>query len=363
MRTFDPVVRGYDGSQKMAETLARSSGAQLAAIGLLSLSRRRIVEMSVGRGAGMSSITETGAMRSVSRVLTASLSLDQADPVPDILTARTGPESQNPIWVNSRHHLIGISTQDGDFAAFAALVCERARTADTPERRKMIELGLTYVDQLLHERIELASTTVLPDLILRSLSFGFAVVEPSGAIAYIKDNAEEWLQDFEELQLSNHRLSARSVRYQTQLQGALAGATGSELSPSVLTFETGDGPPKTLVVLPMPDGRGQALLIFGRDHEDRSLRNLVFDSFGLTRAERRLALLLLSGKNLQAAAQEANLTISTARSYLKRIFAKTGINRQSQLVTLYYKMMPSIRSLSPPQDVDPCPQSPEPHLK
>lgn len=351
MRTFDPVVERYDGRKKMAETLAHSSGAQFAAIGLLNLSHQRIVDISVGRGSSLSSMTEPGAKRSVSEAFNVSLSLRQAGPALNGQGAEPRAGDGASLWINSNHHLIGIGNRTGDLAAFVALICNRARGADTPERRKMVALSLAYADQFLHERADPTGglTAILPDQILRSLSFGFAVVETSGAIYYMKDNAEDWMDGFDELQIANDRLSARSALYQGQLHSALVAATAQTPSPSVLAFDSGDDEaPRTVIVLPMPDSQPLALVIFSRDHEDHSLRELVFENFGLTIAERRLALLLLSGKSLQAAAQEANLTISTARSYLKRIFAKTGINRQSQLMSLYYKMVPSVRSIQSP---------------
>ncbi|RUZ26880.1 hypothetical protein EN949_11405 [Mesorhizobium sp. M7A.F.Ca.US.007.01.2.1] len=56
--------------------------------------------------------------------------------------------------------------------------------------------------------------------------------------------------------------------------------------------------------------------------------------FDLTAAEVRLATALAKGLNLQAAAAEAGLQFSTVRTYLNRIFRKTGTNQQSQLVAL-----------------------------
>ncbi|RUY44784.1 helix-turn-helix transcriptional regulator, partial [Mesorhizobium sp. M7A.F.Ca.US.001.04.1.1] len=56
--------------------------------------------------------------------------------------------------------------------------------------------------------------------------------------------------------------------------------------------------------------------------------------FDLTAAEVRLATALAKGLNLQVAAAEAGLQFSTVRTYLNRIFRKTGTNQQSQLVAL-----------------------------
>lgn len=56
--------------------------------------------------------------------------------------------------------------------------------------------------------------------------------------------------------------------------------------------------------------------------------------FDLTQAEVRLATALAQGFSLKAAAAEAGLQFSTVRTYLNRIFRKTGTNQQSQLVAL-----------------------------
>lgn len=56
--------------------------------------------------------------------------------------------------------------------------------------------------------------------------------------------------------------------------------------------------------------------------------------FDLTPAEVKLAIALAKGLNLKAAAAEAGLQFSTVRTYLTRIFRKTGTNQQSQLVAL-----------------------------
>ncbi|MEP6559218.1 MAG: hypothetical protein ABJB17_12145, partial [Burkholderiales bacterium] len=51
-------------------------------------------------------------------------------------------------------------------------------------------------------------------------------------------------------------------------------------------------------------------------------------------AESRLASALAGGFKLAQAAQACGIQISTARSYLERIFDKTGCHRQSELVHL-----------------------------
>ena len=61
---------------------------------------------------------------------------------------------------------------------------------------------------------------------------------------------------------------------------------------------------------------------------------LLQGAFGLTDAETRLVVALFDSLNLSLAAKRSGVTYSTARSYLKRIFMKTGTRRQPELVAL-----------------------------
>ena len=59
--------------------------------------------------------------------------------------------------------------------------------------------------------------------------------------------------------------------------------------------------------------------------------------FGLTATEARLAIRLADGLSLREAAELMEVTESTVRTYSKRIFGKTGVSRQSELVRLVLK--------------------------
>jgi DNA-binding CsgD family transcriptional regulator len=56
--------------------------------------------------------------------------------------------------------------------------------------------------------------------------------------------------------------------------------------------------------------------------------------YGLTRGETRLTLLLLSGCSIEEAARLLGISVGTARGVLKKVFEKTGANRQAALVRL-----------------------------
>jgi DNA-binding CsgD family transcriptional regulator len=56
--------------------------------------------------------------------------------------------------------------------------------------------------------------------------------------------------------------------------------------------------------------------------------------FGLTKAEARLALRLAAGSSLASAAQAFDVKLTTIRSQLQQVFAKTGASRQTELVAM-----------------------------
>jgi DNA-binding CsgD family transcriptional regulator len=130
---------------------------------------------------------------------------------------------------------------------------------------------------------------------------------------------------------------------------ALARASGTEApAPAHVIIERGDaGPPLTLHVLPVTTGsaashdllaraRGLVLLAdsCGGSAPDPAL---VRDILGLTLGEAKVAALVGSGMAPRAAAEKLGIAESTARTVLKRVFAKAGVSRQSELVALFSK--------------------------
>lgn len=79
-----------------------------------------------------------------------------------------------------------------------------------------------------------------------------------------------------------------------------------------------------------------AAAIFVNDDEHGALPNVEAISrlFGLNRSEARLAHALAEGAKIEDASQKLGITVSTARTYLKQAFSKTGTNRQAELVKL-----------------------------
>ena len=85
-------------------------------------------------------------------------------------------------------------------------------------------------------------------------------------------------------------------------------------------------------------GRGSEkfalVLIADPDRPDSASEEGLRAQFGLTRAEARVAKLLADGHSLRDVSDLLETTPNTTRTHLKRIFSKTGTNRQSSLVKL-----------------------------
>jgi len=92
-----------------------------------------------------------------------------------------------------------------------------------------------------------------------------------------------------------------------------------------------------LVPLSATDEQGQHLIAVlltdpegAMIHGVEGLKNL----FGLSASEAVIAQVIAQGAGLEKAASASGLTLSSARTYLKRIYAKTGANGQADLVKL-----------------------------
>jgi len=81
---------------------------------------------------------------------------------------------------------------------------------------------------------------------------------------------------------------------------------------------------------------GDRVLLFVTDPEMRPevAPDVVRRLFGLTESESRLVSAIASGDSIDEAAESMGVTVSTARTYLKQVFAKTGTSRQGDLVRI-----------------------------
>jgi DNA-binding CsgD family transcriptional regulator/PAS domain-containing protein len=187
------------------------------------------------------------------------------------------------------------------------------------------------------------------------LPMGVIVVDGAGVLSFINGEAERLLSAaHSSLTLSANRLVCVNARRADELSQLIGSAVSGRLTESggtmllPLDAKTNEG---HLVVSVAPFASGQYFNIATQRYAAVILRNGVFNVpgsmarivrtlFQLSPAEANLCLDLAGGMSLKDAAFQNNITFKTARTYLERIFAKTGTRQQSQLIALIKSSRP-----------------------
>lgn len=117
------------------------------------------------------------------------------------------------------------------------------------------------------------------------------------------------------------------------------------VTPRALTLRGHGETPLHVTVEPHPDAQESkdrlvCLFITRDDPKDAPAARILADMFGLTVSESHLAAALAKGHSLEEAAIECGITKSSARTYLKGVFAKVGVSRQAELIR---KLVLSVR--------------------
>jgi DNA-binding CsgD family transcriptional regulator len=251
-------------------------------------------------------------------------------------------------WLTSERSLVGVwRHRSAPVTPFVAVMLERPAQVFPRWQRDLARMALIHQTESAAWAPSGAppSRQTLSEVVLRRIGVGLVVVDADGRVRLANGSAEHWFASERLVALVRGRLIATRPDVREELGKALLGTTGDPpRRPSIVALPAGDcgGPPGLLTFIPINHQTPHALVICGSWGADTGLSDLVFEALGLTVAERRLACLLVGGRSLDEAARQANVTVSTARSYLKHIFAKIGVRRQSELVAYVLGMMPPL---------------------
>jgi DNA-binding NarL/FixJ family response regulator len=75
-----------------------------------------------------------------------------------------------------------------------------------------------------------------------------------------------------------------------------------------------------------------AVMLYAQDEESHVPLEALQHLLGLTRSETAVALRLARGKTVKEVTEELGVSVSTTRTHLRSIFAKTSIDKQTKLV-------------------------------
>ncbi|GAB2174764.1 helix-turn-helix transcriptional regulator [Dongia sp. agr-C8] len=180
---------------------------------------------------------------------------------------------------------------------------------------------------------------------LERLDVGVLVVNMRAKVVYASPSAEAHLRQRSGIVLHHKVLTladpSRDSELKRLIQGASLGAVGKSISTGgLITVPRRDATALTLLVCPLSPsflGKGATepvAMIFIGDTESRRRppQAVLAKLYGFSAAEGQLASALLAGDCIQDYARHTGVSINTARSQLKSIFAKTGHARQSALI-------------------------------
>lgn len=147
------------------------------------------------------------------------------------------------------------------------------------------------------------------------------------------------------LRIVHGRLRAASAQHDLKLQSLIAAVLGSQPGPrpfsAAMLVPQLAAPALRLTLLPagdtpLPAPRTAAVLVLVSDpaRKPRSRASILQALYGLTPTENRVAELLAQGLDVRAVAARLGLAHETARFHVKRIFARTGVRRQAELLRL-----------------------------
>jgi DNA-binding CsgD family transcriptional regulator len=182
---------------------------------------------------------------------------------------------------------------------------------------------------------------------LDKLRVGIVLVSRDGKVAFCNRAADQIMDQSDGLSLTRDgRVAASSLASETKLRQAIDSAArildaGSSAGGGMIAVNRPSGrSPYSVLVAPLrPSNCGvlagniaAVLFISHRDLVEDASPNLLVEALGITRAEARILRHILDGRSIAEASVCMEISIHTARTHLKNIFAKLGFSRQSDLV-------------------------------
>jgi DNA-binding CsgD family transcriptional regulator len=223
-----------------------------------------------------------------------------------------------------------------------------ARPFGEAEKQKLAAL-VPHLSQAvrIQERLEtIQSRRRVASGAIERLPLGVFFLDARGRVVEMNSAARKIVETKDGLLLHRGTLAAIDTKAEVQLQrmifGAAAARTGKLLQyGGAFSLPRADGRhPLSAMVAPtgatgiFPASRLASVVVLVEEPVRRS--TAPFDAFtgsyGLSPAEASLTARLVGGMSVSQAAVAGGIRPSTARSHLKKIFAKTGARRQSDLV-------------------------------
>ena len=184
--------------------------------------------------------------------------------------------------------------------------------------------------------------------LLDKLPFGVFLLDASGHVLELNRRAREILAHGDGLLLFGSELRAarqcETVELKRLINAAAQTGSGQGIGAggAMRVSRSSGGRDYCLLSTPLPQESAAlgptrpaaAVFVSDPDLDDEPQNAMLQRLFGLTKAEARVATILVGGDTIEGAAQMLQITPGTVRIHLKRIFLKTDTRRQAELVRL-----------------------------
>lgn len=173
------------------------------------------------------------------------------------------------------------------------------------------------------------------DLLLDELAYGVAVTTPGGELLHANQAARHELGRHQALWVQHGSLQAHSAADSRALHDALARAADGKRT--LLTLLAPEGARLTLAAVPMGRSESAATavgLLFARPAVCESLMLCFFArGHALTPTEEKVLAVLCQGHSAPQVARRLGVAVSTVRSHVRSLCAKTRTNSVRELVS------------------------------
>lgn len=263
----------------------------------------------------------------------------------------TGPQSSEHVgpdsWMDLRPLTAGVPGLRAAPRSAIAVIRDVSLPAFTAHERNMLTQLTPHLSQALsltHQLETARRNEASAWEVLEHMSQGALLLEANGGVIHANANAERLLNQ-------SHAVRFPPMHFVTpglndRFEAALRQASDPlHPRPTAISLSAADeAEALVMTVLPVPrqwawsslTAVSMQVLVILRTSQARTvhLSEHVLPHFGLTPAEFRLCNALASGMRLKVCAQAWDLAYDTLRVQLKRIFEKTGVHRQAELLVL-----------------------------